>query len=120
MVRKLEFNLHILLIIKTSQTFTMENKDDFMCNHSNSYAAGTLKCSRIGTPKTINFQFVSQMENYWFLGIPIFKHIRVCLFPVLRSHLKLLKKLTHITSNMTAKFTIRILNKMVGHIVPEL
>ena len=34
----------------------------------------TLKCLSIGTPKTINFPFVSD-EKFMFLGLPVFKHI---------------------------------------------
>ena len=34
----------------------------------------TLKCLSIGTPKTINFPFVSN-EKLMFLGVPVFKHI---------------------------------------------
>ena len=34
----------------------------------------TLNCLSIGTPKAINFPFVSN-EKLMFLGVPIFKHI---------------------------------------------
>ena len=34
----------------------------------------TLKCLSIGTPKAINFPFVSN-EKLMFLGVPVFKHI---------------------------------------------
>ena len=34
----------------------------------------TLKCLSIGTPKAINFPFVSN-EKLKFLGVPVFKHI---------------------------------------------
>ena len=34
----------------------------------------TLKCLSIGTPKAINFPFVSN-EKLNFLGVPVFKHI---------------------------------------------
>ena len=36
--------------------------------------AYTLKCLSIGTPKAINFPFVSD-EKLKFLGVPVFKHI---------------------------------------------
>ena len=35
----------------------------------------TLKCLSIGTPKTINFPFVSNEKLMFFLGVPVFKHI---------------------------------------------
>ena len=38
----------------------------------------TLMCFNIGKSKTINFH-LSLMENKWFLGVPIFKHVRVIL-----------------------------------------
>ena len=34
----------------------------------------TLKCLSIGTPKAINFPFVTN-EKLMFLGVPVFKHI---------------------------------------------
>ena len=34
----------------------------------------TLKCLSIGTPKAINFPFISN-EKLMFLGVPVFKHI---------------------------------------------
>ena len=34
----------------------------------------TLKCLSIGTPKAINFPFVSN-EKLMFLGVPVFKHV---------------------------------------------
>ena len=36
----------------------------------------TLKCLSIGTPHTTTFPFVPNRE-WWFLGVPIFKHIRI-------------------------------------------
>ena len=40
---------------------------------------GTLKCLSIGTPKIINFPFVSN-GKLMFLGVPIFKHIVMRLY----------------------------------------
>ena len=34
----------------------------------------TLKCLSIGTPKAINFPFISN-EKLFFLGVPVLKHI---------------------------------------------
>ena len=39
----------------------------------------TLKCLSIGTPKAINFPFVSN-EKLMFLGVPVFKHIVMRLY----------------------------------------
>ena len=38
----------------------------------------TLKCSSIGTPKTINFPFVPN-GKLMVLGVPIFEHIKIWL-----------------------------------------
>ena len=42
--------------------------------------ASTLKCLSIGTSKIINFFHLSQMENSWFLRVPIFMHIIMRLY----------------------------------------
>ena len=43
------------------------------------WSEDTLKCLRIGTPKIINFPFVSNGE-LMFLGVPIIKHIVMRLY----------------------------------------
>ena len=40
--------------------------------------AHTLKCLSIGTPNTTTFPFVPN-GKWWFLGVPIFKHIIIWL-----------------------------------------
>ena len=52
----------------------------------------TLKCLSIGTPKIINLIFhLPQMENSWFLRVPIFKHIIMRLYSALvLGHLKIM------------------------------
>ena len=50
----------------------------------------TLKCLSIGTPKIINFPFVSN-GKLMFLGVPIFKHIVMRLYSALiLGHLKIM------------------------------
>ena len=50
----------------------------------------TLKCLSIGTPKAINFPFVSN-EKIVFLGFPVFKHIVMRLLSTsILGHLKIM------------------------------